>query len=544
MLTEKQLQVLVDELPLDDLVGQVLNYEFNGSHQKWEWIEETIRTTKPGSVFYGCMDEAFCAKIRAVQDAVCKVPTIYSADVENGPGGVGSLNQALPKPMAWGAVDDPDLIERAHHETAKICRKMHRHIPLAPVVDINFNFRNCLVNNRAVSDDPDVVIRNCLAAVRGFQKDGMMAACAKHFPGDGVDERNQHYMTTVNSLSKEEWMDTYGRVYKAMIDEGVMSIMVAHIALPAFDEKVDDVIGYPPATLSKNLMTGLLKGTLGFDGCIISDAMSMIGVCAICEEEHLAVEFLKAGGDMVLFALPTDAAHIKEAVLSGELPMERLKDAVLRVLRMKNKIGLFHEEEAIQAKLATADLTVIDALDREIAERSVTVIRNAHGLFPQKALKPGARILNVVIQAENAKGTSFNNVPIVAMNEELEARGYNVTTLINPKHGQVRGAENDYDLVIMSLRIDSSNYQGGTLRIGWGQVMALWRGYLMRNKNMVFVSFGDPYKLYDYPFAATYVNMYSCTESSQRAFVRALLGEIEVTGKSPVAMEGFFAREV
>ena len=446
--------------------------------------------------------------------------------------------------MAWGAVDDPDLIERAHYETAKFCRKLHRHIPLAPVVDINFNFRNSVVNNRAVSDDPDVVIRNCAAAVRGFQKNGMMAACAKHFPGDGVDERNQHFLTSVNSLSKEEWMNTYGRVYKAMIDEGVMSIMVAHIALPAFDEKVDDILGYPPATLSKNLMTGLLKGTLGFDGCIISDAMSMVGACAMCEEERLAVEYLKAGGDMVLFALPTDHKHIMEAVESGDLPMERLKDAVLRIFRMKNKVGLFGDEEAIQALAADADPAVINAMDREIAERSVTVIRNAHGLFPQKDLKPGAKVLNVVIQLEETKGASFNNVPIATMNKELEARGYTVTTLINPKHYDVKNAVDEYDLVIMSLRMDSGNYQGGTLRIGWGQVMALWRGYLMQHKNIVFVSFGDPYKLYDYPFAATYVNMYSCTDSSQRAFVRALFGEIPAQGKSPVAFEGFFDREV
>lgn len=544
MLTEQQLQAIVDELPLDDLVGQVINYEFSSSRHQWEWIEETIRTTKPGSVYYGHMDEEFCAKIRAVQDDVCKVPTIYSADVENGPFCGAPVEQGLPKPMAWGAVDDPDLIERAHYETAKQCRKLHRHIPLAPVVDINFNFRNSVVNNRAVSDDPDVVIRNCAAAVRGFQKDGLMAACAKHFPGDGVDERNQHFMTTVNSLSKEEWMNTYGRVYKAMIDEGVMSIMVAHIALPAFDEKVDDIIGYPPATLSKNLMTGLLKGTLGFDGCIISDAMSMIGACAMCEEERLAVEYLKAGGDMILFALPTDAAHIKAAVQSGDLPMERLKDAVLRVLRMKNKVGLFDEEEAIQAKLANEEFTAINEMDRELAERSVTVIRNAHGLFPQKELKPGAKILNVVIQLEDKKGVGSNNVAIQTMNDELEARGYHVTTLVNPKHYDVKGADEAYDLVIMSLRMDSGNFQGGTLRIGWDQVMALWRGYLMRNKNIVFVSFGDPYKLYDYPFAATYINMYSCTDSSQRAFVRALLGEIDAVGKSPVALEGFFEREV
>lgn len=544
MLTEKQLQELVDSLPLDELVGQVINYELGKRHDR-EWMAQIIRETKPGSIYYGNSDEDLCEYIRGLQDEACNVPTMYVADVEHGPGCGAPVDELLPVPMAWGAVNDPDLVERAHHETAKICRKYKRHLALSPVSDINFNFRNPLVNTRAVSDDTDTVIRLCTAAVKGFQKDGMMAACCKHFPGDGMDDRNQHFLTSINSLSKEEWMNTYGRMYKAMIEAGTMSIMVAHIALPAFDEKVDDILGYPPATLSKNLMTGLLKGELGFDGCIVSDAMSMIGACAMVPAERLAVEYLKAGGDLILFALPTDHKYIMEAVENGDLPLERLKDAVLRILRMKNKVGLFGEEEAIQAKLANDPLDAIGAMDQELADRSITVIRNARGLFPQKDLKPGAKILQVIVQIEET--SNENNVNYRAMEtveEELKARGYEVTTLVNPKHYDVKDAVEKYDLVLLNCRISSSNYYGGTLRLGWGQVMALWRGYLMQHPNLIFTSFGDPYKLYDYPFAHTYINTYSPTKSSQRAFVKALLGEIEAEGKSPVAHEGFFERGV
>ncbi len=542
MLTEKQLRERIDELTLDELVGQVLNFEFNQKRHKPEWIEQTIRETLPGSVYYGNCGDEFCAQVREWQSKYCRVPTMYVADVEHGPGCAVPNQELLPRPMAWGAANDPDLIRRAHHATAQICRKNMRHLALSPVCDININFRNSLVNTRAVSDDTDAVIRDITAAVEGFQQDNLMAACCKHFPGDGVDERNQHFLTSINSLSQEEWMNTYGRVYKAMIDAGTMAIMVAHIALPAFDEKVNDILGYPPATLSKNLMTGLLKGKLGFDGCIVSDAMSMVGACAMVKAELLAVEYLKAGGDMILFALPTDFKYIKEAVQSGDLPLERLKDAVLRIWRMKNRVGLFGEEEQIQQKLAAEPMEDICELSRELAERSVTVIRNAEGLFPQKNLKPGSRVLQVVIQMEDPERPGIHGM--TAVEEELRARGMEVTTLINPKHYDVKDATEKYDLALMSLKIDSGNYTGGTLRIGWDQVMALWRGYLMQHKNLVFASFGDPYKLFDYPFAATYINMYSATESSQRAFVKALFGEIEATGKSPVAFEGFFDREV
>ena len=111
-------------------------------------------------------------------------------------------------------------------------------------------------------------------------------------------------------------------------------------------------------------------------------------------------------------------------------------------------------------------------------------------------------------------------------------------------HGDVKDAVEKYDLVLLNCRISSSNYYGGTLSLGWGQVMALWRGYLMQHPNLIFTSFGDPYKLYDYPFAHTYINTYSPTKSSQRAFVKALLGEMEAVGKNPVSHEGFFEREV
>ncbi len=539
MLTEKQLQAYVDALPLDDLVGQVINLEINEKRHKREWIEESIRMARPGSIYYGNCSDEFTAWIRELQDKYCNVPSMYVADVENGPDGAVPNAPSIPKPMAWGAVDDPALIEAAHHETGKLCRKNHRHLTLAPLVDILYNPQNCLVSVRAVSDAPDIVIRNTVAAVRGFQKDRMTAACCKHFPGDGVDDRNQHFLTSINSMSQEEWMNTYGRAYKAVIDAGVMSIMVAHIALPAFDEKIDEYLGYPPATLSYNLMTKLLKGKLGFDGCIVSDAMSMIGACAMVKADRLAVEYLKAGGDLILFALPTDFGHIKAAVESGDLSLERLKDAVLRILRMKNELGLMDgDEAAIQATLADHTVAALNELGQEIADRSITVIRNADDLFPQKNLKSGAKILQVAIQLGdyNDPEHDFHTVE-----NELRERGYEVKTLVNPKHYDVKDLVDEYDLVLMSIGYCST---GGTNRLGWVQVMALWRGYLLQHPNLVFASFDDPYRLYDYPFARNYVNVYSRTKESQRAFVKALLGEIPAVGKSPVRFEGFFERGI
>ncbi len=545
MLTEQQMRERIDALPLDELVGQVLNFDLSEKRHSMEDLEEWLRRSKPGSLYiHGHNSAEFTKKVHELQDRICPTPTMYVADVENGPDYAVQAEvpncTTVPHPMAWGAVDDPDLVERVNEATARVCRKNNVHLALAPVVDINMNFNNSLVNTRAISDDTDTVIRNARAMVRGFQKNRMMAACCKHFPGDGVDQRDQHLQTTINSLSKEEWMNTYGRVYRAMIEEGTLSIMVAHIALPAFDEKINDDLGYPPATLSKNLMTNLLKGELGFQGCIVSDAMCMIGVCAMTDIDNMAVEYLKAGGDLLLFALPSDFDRIKEALESGELSLERLKDAVLRIWRMKNALGLFGEDAEVQAELANNPTEEIATISQEIADRSVTVIRNSLGVFPQTDLKPGAKVLQVVVGPTKPDDESKYTFPV--LQEELRARGCEVTTYYNCLHYPFKNVTEEYDLVLYNIYVDIFTYSGGTLRSGNVQMLPLWRGYLLRHPKVIFTSFGDPYKLYDYPFARTYVNMYSPCEYSQRAFVKALFGEIPTEGRSPVRLEGFFER--
>ena len=287
MWTEEQIRAGIEELTLDELVGQLLCYE-TGSFSV-EQYDEVVKKTMPGGMYFNLTEPERLEALRASHNKYCKVPTIYVADVEEGPGNL-RRDLLFPTMMACSAADDAELMKKAYRVTAQMERKEGVALALSPVVDINYNSKSSVLNIRAASDSPDQVIKMGKAMVEGFQQDGLMAACCKHFPGDGIDDRNQHFMTTINSLSREEWMNTYGRVYREMIKAGTMAIMVAHIALPAFDEKVDDIIGYPPATLSKNLMTGLLKGELGFNGCIVSDALSMVGACAMAPAERLAVE--------------------------------------------------------------------------------------------------------------------------------------------------------------------------------------------------------------------------------------------------------------
>ena len=540
---------IIDEMSVEELCGQVLSYDI----QPCDTEEETLDVIKkiiPGSLFV-CGEsteniEELTPKFerdKAFQKKATKraggIPCIIATDVEYGPGSYCKALPALPNPMAWGACNDEKLIERAGELTGRICRKIGIQYILGPVLDLNINFRNPLTAERSVSDDADRVIRLAGAYMRGVQKHGYLAACGKHFPGDGMDERNQHFMTTVNSLSREKWMTTYGKVYKELFKQGLSSVMVGHICCPAFQssEEIDEY-GALPGTLSKDLMTGLLKGELGFKGCVISDAMSMIGACARVPEEKLSVEFIKAGGDLVLFPEPEQYDYLVDAVKSGEIPKERIKDAVYRVMRLKEKTRLY-EEEKVQQEIGDidADITELNELAQKIADSAVKIVRNNEHVLPIKCKKGKVLIIKV-------GGSFFNNepdnTPFEYIEKEFKERGWEINSQFFPKHKYLKSIMNEYDLVVVACH---GNYHGSTLRVGWSNMMAYWRGYILQHPNIVFVGLDDPYKLYDFPYAKTYINAFGTAPVLQRAVVKLILGEIESRGKNPISFEGFYKRE-
>lgn len=373
-------------LTVEEICGQLLCYDIYEKDDPKE-VEEVIKRIKPGGIFVSNMS---AEKIKLYTDMVnkyTKIPVIVSADVENGPENGVKGGGFLPYPMAWGACNDEKLIYEAGKITARICRKNGIHWTFAPVVDLNLNFRSSETNVRAVSDDPDAVIRIAGAYADGIRSEGLMATGAKHFPGAGTDERNSHFCTTVNTLPKEEWFNTYGKVYRAMIEKGAESIMVGHYTVPTLQPKEENNC---PCILSKTLMTDILKGKFGFKGCIVSDAMSMIGACASTAPERLSVEYLKAGGDMVLFPEPTDIDSIVSAVKSGELPNNRLIDAFSRVIELKKRAGLFNDELVVPEISGEA----LREISQQIADKSITVVRDYKNIVP-KGLNKGLSLIHI-----------------------------------------------------------------------------------------------------------------------------------------------------
>lgn len=530
-------------MSLEELVGQLLNFHVSVCKTPEEF-ERMVKRVRPGGIFIGHADREKIGQYTDIVNRYTKVPVIVSGDVEFGPGCVLKDETYLPRPMAWGACDDEELIWRAGRATGEVCRKNGVHWSFAPIVDINYNKDNPVTNVRAVSDKPEQVVRIAGAYAAGMQENGMMIAGCKHFPGDGMDDRNQHFCTTINSLSKEEWMNTYGYVYKEMFKKGAASVMVGHIALPAVEEEIDPVLGSKPGTLSYNIMTKLLKEELGFQGCVISDAMSMVGTSVMCPPDKLSISFIKAGGDMLLFPLERDFDYLLEAVKSGELSIERVKDAVRRILKMKMRARLFEDQEKLMDEIEVSDdLKLISA---EIAEKCITVIRNTQNLIPLSMKKGGKFLLIHLQRNRDDMGVPAYMNDIGTLEEELKKRGYAVDTMsgYGMDHHKLEKIKGEYDCILINSRIDPQNYLGGTLRINWDNIMSFWRGVVVDHPCVIFTSFGDPYKLYEFPFLRTYVNAYGSDKETLQAFVSVLLGEKPMIGKSPVALKGFFECQV
>ncbi|MBR2375530.1 MAG: glycoside hydrolase family 3 protein [Clostridia bacterium] len=531
---------LIDSLSVEEMVGQILCYDIYDKDDEKE-VEAILRKIKPGGIFIGSpMTQEKIARYVAIVNEVTKAPCIVANDILNGPGDVIPGEDSFTTAMGRAAACCPEKATQAARLTAKRCRQYGYHWAFGPCVDLAIN-KNCpLANIGAYSDDPDVVIKNAGAWNKGLLENGYLMPTLKHYPGEGSDDRNGHFCTTINRLPKDEWYATYGRVYKTLIDEGCPSVMVGHISLP-WAEETENENDALPGTLSYNVMTKILKEELGFKGCIVSDAMSMIGAASMMPLDKLAIAFVKGGGDVVLFPEPSDYDLLIEAVKNGEISMERLRDAVARLFFLKDKARLFEDQAKVLAEISVTQEEV-RALADDLVDRSITFVRDRQNILPLK-LSKGAKILMV-----NMLQPFWNQPPrgdeFAPMKEEFEARGYQVTYLDNPKHKEIKAIMDEYETIIISCPFHPGNYHGGSLRVGWNNIMTFWRGYILQHPKLVFVSFGDPFKLYEFPYLKTYVNAYMNGADVQRSAVRVLLGEKPAVGKNPVSLKGFFEREI
>ena len=476
----------------------------------------------------------------ATRDAIdrAEVPLILSGDIE---GGTTSYPFAthIPNQMGIAACDDLALSEEIAAIVARESRALGYNWSFTPVVDINRAFRSAIVGTRSYGSAVDTVMAQSRAYVRVLQAHGL-AATAKHWPGDGIDDRDQHLATTVNPLDMDAWEASFGRIYRALIADGLMTVMSAHIALPAFIRALHPDAGrdaYCPASVSRLLNRDLLRDRLGFRGLVVSDATVMGGLSSWMDRAETVPAVIENGCDVFLFSrdAASDMALMLQGLRDGRLSEARLDEAVTRMLTLKAKLGLHRataEErlaplEAVREQLRQpADL----ATATRAAGRGLTLVKDTQALLP---IDP-ARHRRMTIIADTG-WSFFIGAPERSFEpfyEEMRARGFEITPY-DPDHFPT---PDDTDLLVYLVGQEATPSLGHifldmtTLHGGARKAMAQFN----REMPTLLVSFGQPYYLYDAPNFATYINAYCSLPDNQRELARRLAGEADFTGRSPV----------
>ena len=479
----------------------------------------------------GHSGRADLARVSADLRKRSEIPPVFCGDAEAGFRNILCDEDHFPDQMALGAADDSDLCYRFGKATAKECLAGGINWSFSPVADLNLNPLNPIVNNRSLGDDPDKVLPLLSAIIAGMQDNGL-AATVKHFPGDGVDFRDQHFVKTANSLSEQEWMRCYGNLYRALFAQGAMSVMVGHMTLPWYQG--GNAFDRLPATLSGRLLNDLLKGELGFSGVVVSDALEMGAFeQEFCDRERAEIEAFKAGVDMMLWPSKGYFRNLEAAVRSGEVPEERLDDALGRIWEFKNRLGCFKKDYARLPELDAREKAACDALSREISARSVTLVRDEKKFFPLQ--KSEIRKVALVLESVNEKGYKS----LARLSEILVSRGFETDLYQNgvdegwqPRLNAETIAQYDLVLVAMYLR---PHEPLGFLDFPDLELVGISRVINLPARRIVSVSFGSPYvhRMYCERVPAC-VNCYSDTKDCMEAFVDAIFGESAFVEKSPV----------
>ncbi len=540
-------------LTLEEAVGQLIFPWISGGYwaeddaeflEATEWVE---RYGIGGVAISIGTPHAYVAKLNALQGRAT-VPLLVTSDFENGGPGMrirhsyalpSLLDQgggtSFPPTMALGAIGDEEVTARMARITAREARRVGVHVNFAPVLDVNSNPENPIINTRAFGEDPHMVGRMGRAYIRGARAGGILTT-AKHFPGHGDTRIDSHLglpevEADLDRLNAVEFVP-----FREAVAEGVDAIMTAHVSLPAVLGE-----GAPPATLSSEFMTRILREEMGFEGLLFTDALRMGAITDGYGAGEAAVLALEAGSDVIL--VPASVSGAAEAVVaavqSGRISRERVDASVRRILEAKARVGL-HRERMVPLEGLTREVGIgmHTTLAEEVAARALTLTRDDDDLVPFP-VGEGVRVLSVTYAAREdlTAGREFDGV----------LRGYipGVTAFrIGPDAGDaelaaVRAAARGVDRVVVGAYVPPRAGAGSVAlpeRVG-----ALVRELAAEHPTLL-ISFGNPYLLAAVPEVGSYLLPWGDREVSQRAAARGVVGAAAIGGRLPITLPGLHFR--
>lgn len=557
---------------------------FNLDEQQEKWVYETFASMgedeKIGQVFCPCLSEFNSHLIRHLIDDLkvgavmlrpfekeelkrniptlqknSKIPLLIAANLESGANGAINGGAFFANPMGCAATGEKINGYRLGKVSSNESASYGVNWAFAPVVDIDKNYHNPITNVRTFGENPETVLEFAREYIRAAGEENVLTA-VKHFPGDGMDERDQHLLASVNSCDYREWMDSYGRVYRSLIEDGVPTIMVGHIAAPYVAKELGaetDKEAILPASQSKTLLKGLLRGRLGFNGLIITDSTLMVGYMQYMPRKKAIPKSLASGADMILFnrSIDEDVLFLKEGLKNGLVSYERLDEAVLRILATKASLNLFNVDFETTKKCLPE--TVIRSWTKECADKAVTLVKDRINTLPLNPKKEQRIYLNVI------ETVADNHSPFASdIERRLQREGFSVTlrkrkydfdpeklTLetITPEVNEALKETlcttdefvKEYDLAMIVLNMKTAS-NATVVRVNWNVLFGMGNDipWYAGEMPLVVVSFNNPYHLLDIPMAHVYINAYSDNSDTLDAVFEKLMGRSQFKGIAPV----------
>ena len=532
--------ISTDSVAFEDLQKAARDYHVGGFHVfgATELAPGVLLNPTYGTVILGQPLEAASTLNRLQTTA--KFPLLNSADFETGVGFRIQGATAFPRAMAFGATGDEKLAFEAGRVTGEEARALGVHVNFAPVVDVNNNPRNPVINTRSFGEDPAVVGRLASAYIRGLQSAGVTATL-KHFPGHGDTDVDSHVGLPVIKQPRDRLDKIELPPFRAGIAAGAGAVMTGHIEMPELDPTPST-----PTSLSEPIVSGLLRKELGFNGLIYTDSMGMQGVTAMHSAGAAAVRAIKAGNDIVLHSPDDGAAFaaLREAVNSGEIPMARVDVSVERILRAKARAGL-HETRtvALDAIPTIVGTRANQAIADTVSQRSITLIKDERDQVPLKIARDAQVLYLSVLDYPSGWRIA---APSRTFIPELRKRWPNVTAIELSDRSTaseidlVRAMVPRFDATIACVFVRAASASGrmdlsSPLQAVLEQIA---RQTTTTKKPFVTVLFGNPYTAMFLSELPAMLLTYDFYDRAEASAVRAIAGEAPIGGTLPIALPG------
>ncbi|MCS6968779.1 MAG: glycoside hydrolase family 3 N-terminal domain-containing protein [Cytophagales bacterium] len=517
------LQTMTD----DQKIGQLLMVAAysNRDEAHYKEIERLITDYHIGGLIFFQGGPARQAILTNRYQRLAKIPLLISIDAEWGLGMRLDSTISFPRAMTLGAIGNNQLIYQMGAEIARQCKRLGIHVNFAPVADVNVNPANPVIGLRSFGENKELVTEKALAYMQGLQQHGIIAT-AKHFPGHGDTDTDSHYALPVIKHTRQRIEEIELYPFSKLIQNGVMSLMVAHLNLPEYDPDPKK-----PATLSSTIVSNLLRRQMGFTGLIFTDALNMKGVAAnypAGEADWLA---LKAGNDCLLFPMdvPLAVTKIKEAISKGEIAMEQIEERVKRILMAKYFAGLSHYRPIpLENLYQDLNSSQAKALCLQLYEQAITVVRNKNNLIPFK--KERQLSFASVVIGEKA-GNSFQ----LTLEKYAPFEHFQVSKSANKRdyEGLLPKLRNKKIVIVGLMELSTTKEVKDNYGISQASLDFITK--LSQFTKVIPVVFGNPYSLKFFSDAPYLVCAYENNSEVQTAAAKVLFGAVNSNAKLPVS---------